>query len=459
MQVRGPLLSQVPRDPREFLPSSFKYKAWVSTIPGFNDEYIKNWRVEFRKQAYSDASAPAFSHGLSSYDSACLLCSHLLHLGISNSYLSRWLNYRVQHDPSHYDLDGLVDQIEMLIENGRGPAEILVALARPPQEEVKSLQGWLSAAATRDWLASHGMQSPKTLHGGILYESEQWDLDGALLSIAKAIHRLRQRAILKTGKAPVFHGSAWIAGVRNPRRLPATSQLGKALTPGYELGDPQLETHTSEDRLEVAIELLLAALSESGSSTVGTLWAALEALLAAPGDPDRTQVAHRAGDIALVALIRASIQISMGTLFSRCPDENLTQNLGALERRDRLIQFEKALRRDEHETLSHRSTRLMLSHTKGLFDPDSLRMKREELQRALRALYRQRNLVLHGGITDGPLLEDVIRSATPLVAAVVNRYARAIYDGVVDPHLFAYDMFVRIERYLGDPSSVADTFW
>jgi len=265
--------------------------------------------------------------------------------------------------------------------------------------------------------------------------------------------------MLKSGRAPEFYETAWIAGIPYPRRLPPVSQLGKALTPGYELDDPQVETPDSENRLEVAIDLFLAALSEAGSSTVGTLWAALEALLAAPGDPDRAQVASRAGDIALVALVRASIQMSMGNLFARCPGESLTVRINALEGRDRLSEFERALRGDEHEALPRRSTRLMLSHTKRIFDPDALKLKREELRQTLRALYRQRNLVLHGGVTDAPLLDDIIRSSTPLVAAVINRYARAIYDGVSDPHLFAYDMFVRVENYISNPVSIVDTFW
>ena len=161
MRVRGPVLSLVPRDPKEFVPSSFKHKSWVSTVPGFRDDYIKNWRIESSTKAYADESGPTFPHAVSSYDSACFLASHLLHLGITNSYLSRWLNYRVQHDPLDYELDGLLEQIEILVKGGRFREQILVALSRPPQEEIRSMQGWLNTSATRAWLDSHGLQAPR----------------------------------------------------------------------------------------------------------------------------------------------------------------------------------------------------------------------------------------------------------------------------------------------------------
>jgi hypothetical protein len=459
MQARGPLLAQIPRDAKEFTPSSFKYKSWIFAIPGLMASYIHSWRTEFEKPAYSDASGPTFTNAFTASDAASFLASHLFHVGLSGSYLSRWLDYRVRHDPASYNLDELMGQIEDLVQNGRGEFQILVALARPAQNEIRSLPGWMDAKSARRWILDNRLKAPRTIHGGVVYKYEQWDLDKALLSAAKAINRLRQRMILKTGGAPVFIGTVWIAGVKSPQRLPEISQLGRMLTPGYELGDPQVDAAASDNRLEVAVELLVAGLSEVGPSAAGTLWASLEALLAAPGDPDRIQVAHRAGDIALVALVRASMQRSLGLLFSRSAEENLTKRLVVHNAQDRLMEFEKALRRNDHETLAHDYTRLALSRTKRLLDADALGRNREELRQTLRGLYRQRNLVLHGGITDSPLLESILRSSAPLVTAIINRYARASSDQVVDPHIFAYEMLVRIEGYLADPRAAVEAFW
>jgi hypothetical protein len=459
MKARGPLLAQIPRESKEFVPSSYKHKAWVSAIPSMQTAYLRNWRLEFSDDRYKDAAGPAFRDAMPAVDSAGFLASHLLHLGISGSYLSGRINYRSEHDPNIYDLTGILEDVEDVVQNGFGSIEVLVALARPPQDQVRSLQGWLDVRSAREWLEANGLPGPRSMHGAIIYEPQAWDIDGALLSVAKAVHRLQQRAILKTGRAPEFLGSAWLAGVKEPKRLPAISQLGRALAPGYELGEPQLEAPRSDDRLEVSVELLLTALSGSGPSTAGTLWASLEAMLAAPGDPDRIQVTDRAGDIALVTLIRSSIQMSLGQLFSRCPQDVLAQRLSGLGVGERLTQFEAALRRGEHERLQHRNTRVALSHTRRLFETDVLKRTREEIRQTLRGLYRQRNLVLHGGITDAPLLEGILRSSTPLVAGVINRYARASHGVPVDPHIFAYQMLVRLEGYLNDPRLIVQSLW
>jgi hypothetical protein len=460
IQARGPLISQVPRDYNEFVPSSFKHKAWTFAIPSLKNAYMRNWTDELSRADYAYKAGDAVRPPVSASSSAEFLASHLLYLGLSSSYLSKWFNYRAKHDATPYTLADITRDLQDLVTNGFRPVQIMIILARPAQSKVQSMQGWLDATSVKQWFVDNRLQGPGKIHGGILYESAQWDLDGALLNVAKAVHRLQKRAILKTGRAPEFHGAAWIAGVSGPRRLPAISQLGgRALAPGYELGDPQVEAPISNDRLEVAVEFLLAGLSEPGPSAAGTLWAALEALLAAPGDPDRIQVVDRASDIALVAFVRASIQMALGLLFSRCPEDGLTQRLRDLDLRDRLTQFEEALRRDEHQTLSHHSTRVALSHTKQLFDEGNLRLRREEFRQNLRGLYRQRNLILHGGITDGPLLGGILRASTPLVTAVINRYARAIHDGLVDPHIFAYEMLVRLEGYLNDPRTIVAELW
>ena len=459
MAARGPLLVQMPRSSDEFAPASFKHKAWISALPGLRTEYLQGWKTEFGNPAYGDASAPAFVGAIPAREAAGLLVAHMLDLGFSSSYLSRWFNYLAVHDTSSYTLSGIIDKLEDRSKNARGRAQILLILARPPQDYIRSLHGWMDGGAVTRWLADNNLHGPRSIHGGLLYESQQWDLDGALLNVARAAHRLKQRTNLKTGRAPEFYSTAWIVGVKDPRRLPPISQLGRTTMPGYELGDLRVEASGSDDRLEVAVELLVSALSEPGPSAAGTLWASLEALLAAPGDPDRIQVAQRAGDIALVALIRASIQISLGMLFSRCPEDGLSRRLLGLDLQDRLLEFEAALRRDEHGTLAHSRTRLVLAHTRILFDADALRSKRQELQQTLLHLYRQRNLVLHGGVTDAPLLGGVLRASTPIVIAVINRYARATQDGAIDPHVFAFQMFTRLEGYLNEPSAIVKNIW
>jgi hypothetical protein len=226
MQKRGPLLDLIPRGAREFGPSSYKCKAWMLNLPPLKTSYISKWRTELRSAAYADSSGPRFPTAIPANDVAAFVASYLLYLGMSSGYLSRWFNYRVQHDPAAYSLDQIFEHLEDLVSNGSGEFNILVPLVRPAQEEIRSLQGWLDGKSARKWLADHRLPAPRSIHGAITFTVDAWDLDGAVLKVAKSLHSLRQRMLLKTGRAPAFDTAAWIVGVTDPRRMPPISQMG-----------------------------------------------------------------------------------------------------------------------------------------------------------------------------------------------------------------------------------------
>lgn len=57
---------------------------------------------------------------------------------------------------------------------------------------------------------------------------------------------------------------------------------------------------------------------------------------------------------------------------------------------------------------------------------------------ALRRLYRTRNIVLHGGSTQGVALNAALRTAAPLVGAGLDRITHAVMTEGIDPlHLAA----------------------
>lgn len=56
---------------------------------------------------------------------------------------------------------------------------------------------------------------------------------------------------------------------------------------------------------------------------------------------------------------------------------------------------------------------------------------RSHVQHAFRRMYRQRNIVVHGGEVSGTSLEVALRTAAPLVGAALDRMAHAqLVDGV-----------------------------
>ena len=56
---------------------------------------------------------------------------------------------------------------------------------------------------------------------------------------------------------------------------------------------------------------------------------------------------------------------------------------------------------------------------------------RAAVEGSLRRLYRQRNIVLHGGSTESVALDAALRTAAPLVGAGLDRVAHAyLADGI-----------------------------
>ena len=78
------------------------------------------------------------------------------------------------------------------------------------------------------------------------------------------------------------------------------------------------------------------------------------------------------------------------------------------------------------------------------------------LERGLltREEFDQRNLVLHGGVTDGLLVEGYLRCSFPLVAAIVNRYARVTEGTAMDPQVVAFQAYASIESHKLRASSI-----
>lgn len=117
-------------------------------------------------------------------------------------------------------------------------------------------------------------------------------------------------------------------------------------------------------------------------------------------------------------------------------DDQLSTDLGALgtnrQRCDRLIAEIPAERpltglSKSDVAAVHRIGRLLGS------PGDVLREIQSHAKESLRRLYRQRNLVLHGGFTQGIGLSATLRTAAPLVGAGVDRIVHAQLTAGFEP--------------------------
>jgi hypothetical protein len=451
MTTRTVLGAALPNNSDEFSDTSHKYRAMNSAMSDIRKAYLRNWKAELSNPGYSLATFPGSL--IPPSETGAYLTAFLLGLGMNSEHLVKWLDYRLSFTKSPITLVQLLDQLIDMCNNSYGPLDVMMVADKTAAPSARPSDGWLTAKQVREWLTSNGFTPPRTIHGGILYTSDQWDIYGALQAVGGTVRRLNRRSNLKSGKSLSFYPTAWIKGVRNPQKVPDNTPI-YTLLPGYQLETPSLSSPPSSNRLEVAVEFVEAAAAVEGPSAAGMLWASLETLLAAPRDTTRMDVVRRGADVGLIAFIRSEISNSLGVILGRCKDEPLGIALASTPWDDRLSRLELALKTAEYESLKRAGPRIHLRHVARLLDQSYLKGLRTTFQQILAGLYRQRNLVLHGGITDGPLIDSYLRCGYPLASAIVNRYARASETAYVDPQVFAFRASASIEEHLLRGSSV-----
>ncbi len=459
---RGTLRNLLPRKATEFRPSSYKYKAIEGLLPSLRSVYLENWQKELSQVDYQTWPTIRKGRSLASpIESASRITSFLLEEGVNSDYLARWLSYRTTHAPNEIELAEFTSQIADLHRKGKGTAEVLVLLEQTVPATLWQSLDLLSAAKSRQWLDEQGFtlssEQSQKLHGGLLIRIEEWDLHGVLTGVESILTRIRRRADLNGWTAPKFSSMAWISGIPYPKRIPHVN-AANGLLGGQEVDSKSLFLPNSENRLEVSIEFLEAAATAGGASAAGMLWAALESLFAAPGDPVRLEVVPRAADIGLVAFVKFDFKNSLAVLMKNEKKTEIAQRLKSREGDERFALFEEFLRAGDFSQVAHAGVKTRLEHTANLIAVDGFKLCRAELQTSLRTLYRHRNMVLHGGVNDGPLLGSALRGGYPLVSAIVARYGRETQKCDTDPYSFATSCYLKVERYLSDPNRVLDLF-
>lgn len=434
--TRAMLSTLIPANSNEFIEGSFKYTEMQASVAGIKDNYLMNWQTEFCRENYS---APRRAQGNSiipASAAAAFITTFLLDAGLSAEYLVKLVDYRLSPDCPELTLNEFVGELVKLYATGQGLSEIMAVIDQSAVPIARAVQGWLSRAKVDRWFDENGFTPPQGIHGGILFTSAQWDIYGALQDVSDSLRRISYRTFLKFGRAPSFHRLAWIKGVRGPRRIPNFSRNEERM-PAYQMETPSLVMPASDNRLEVSVQFLQAASATGGATAVGMLWVALETLLFVPGERTKMKVVERATDIALAAFIRSDLQNSIGLILSRCRADPIGLEMAALPYNERPRRLVTALQSREYESLTNSPVRTHLGHTARLLDVEYIDKLRESFRQCLTDLYRQRNLVLHGGITDGPLLKGTLRCALPLVTAILNRYARVREHSPIDPQAAA----------------------
>ncbi|WP_155984748.1 hypothetical protein [Saccharomonospora piscinae] len=187
------------------------------------------------------------------------------------------------------------------------------------------------------------------------------------------------------------------------------------------------------ERLDEALELAAPLNDGSASTAAAGGWAAVESLLFHPGDQQdvaegRAVVADRLAAIVACSWPRAELTTLSYRHKPSTPDD-LSRRLGTREtnvERSRLVA--DALSSDHcplalecpHElAAASRMKALLAQPRKELNDVSRI------LRGVFRRLYRQRNIIVHGGNTKAIALDAALRTSAPLIGAALDRLVHA----------------------------------
>lgn len=385
-----------------------------------NRRYLESWHAHLSTERSIDVER-----------ASRFIVGHVIDSGFHPNLVRREIRQAIRDG-----LDGVqtVERLAALCERPELTYEGLVLLTEVPEPAIMaSHERWRDPRATNDILREHGWMSRREQSGSLHFAVAARDPFTAALRVHDELQRLVSRTTLLRGDSQLRYESRWFCTTTSE-----TVGLG-IRTDNISVMSPVRTGHLYSGSSSKAIDdaLTLASSLKTGPDSIAATssWAAIEALLSAGSDwsegGGKAVTADRAACILTAAWPRAeltalSYQIAKDTTATA----SVRHKLRALGE-DNVQRCEVVLAALEGGALHPMSRpeeeagRLRMV---GLVNSPERTLRRVEkyIQSAFRRLYRQRNIVLHGGSTQAVALSAAMRTAGPLVGGVLDRLCHGI---------------------------------
>lgn len=387
--------------------------AWTEEI---RREYLGRWaaRVEERDRPSREQFARA-------------LATHLLGVGFSTSFLrERFTEFAAEA----IDAGQLVSGAIALAELPERKFEVMVTFSKAPPKRFLHPSQWKDANAVSRWLSANRFAGIRQ-HGGLLLQITARDPHAAAQLSGDVVDRLEARAAVGTRDGMAIQPTFFVAG--HPQPLPYR-RTRRAEVRALERQGALLQLD-QEGRIDQSLELLSHLNTSPDAVAAAAGWSAIESLLSGPGDEDKVITADRLANLVACSWPRAELTtIAWARIYQTGKElDPLASELRSLAtNRDRAERILAAIRAGEDLELDWPSENLALKRMEKLVRSprDQLLAVQRRAAISLRRLYRQRNLVVHGGQTAGFSLSIALKLAAPLVGAGLDRLTHsALVDG------------------------------
>lgn len=402
--------------------------------------YLLNWAQWLKTADPSKLNAERIARAVA---------SHLLDRGFSPDFLHRWLTYRTVRDPKEYSLIDLVEEAHEHAVSPEPAFEVLVPVLGGFGDPTRQRPAqWRTPPQVAQWLAEKKFERDVRQGGGWALHVRAHDAFAAARAAGAEVERLSARIFASAGRKQRLHDYAYVyalapsAGEEGERSRSTEVQLRRrrrVSMPSLHGVESLLETSAMASQVDAALELLAQV---DGPDVVAAAagWAAVEALMSPPPEEKKSVALMAAEHLArLVACSfpRAELTLLAALQLRAKPASPLaTQLRQCRSNHERAALVAKAIKAEtpqlvwdghEHEAAVSRMRRLLKQPGTRLKDIHGY------AHRAFLRLYRQRNLVLHAGMTSSVALRASLRTAVPLLAAGVDRAAQAWFSDQVSP--------------------------
>jgi hypothetical protein len=185
-------------------------------------------------------------------------------------------------------------------------------------------------------------------------------------------------------------------------------------------------TGVTDDSVEAALELLAHLDESSPPAAIAGGWGAIEGLLADPGD--RATAADNLASLVACSFPRQ--ELTALSFKAAREDQAVAATLAKqTTNRERSLTIAQLIQSGKMPALKAGADRAATERVRKLLaDPCAeLQIVKESIADAFHRLYRQRNLILHGGRLDSVALKASLRTVSKLAGAGMDRITHGHY--------------------------------
>ncbi|HKT82542.1 MAG TPA: hypothetical protein VJQ84_01760 [Solirubrobacterales bacterium] len=393
---------------RDLSSGGANYLELLNWIAAIEDAYLERWI----------AAVSSTEDRPSRETSARALSAYLLDQGFSPTALTAWLK-----SLPIAKTEDLFEAARSLVAASGEDYEVLILFEKPPPARIARPSEWRDAKEASSWLLAQGFE-PRRQHGGLLLSIHARDASSAANLAADVVDRLLARVSVGMRDTVRVSPSAFVRGVPTPVAL---RRVRKVEVRALEREDRLLFLDRSGP-VDDALELVSHLNGAPAPVAVTGGWSAIESLLSGAGDTGKVVTAERFAYLVACSWPRAELTTLAWARQKQEPSDALGESLAASQtNRERCQVVLDHLGSEGDLGLEAARDRLGQRRIEKLVkEPRSgLQAIQRQTVASLRRLYRQRNLVVHGGQVAGEALSATLRTVAPLVGAGLDRITHA----------------------------------